>query len=94
MRLLLQRLRLQLNHTQHSIKKLSRIAFSPKYLLFTNVCISLSLSSVGDTLEQHYEILMGDLEKYSGKRTQHMALSGIHSSNPFIYSIKNNVVIL
>lgn len=54
----------------------NRIAFSPKYLLFTNVCISVSLSSVGDAMEQQYEILMDDLDKYSGKRTLHMALSG------------------
>lgn len=30
------------------IRVYNRIAFSPKYLLFTNVCISVSLSSVGD----------------------------------------------
>lgn len=55
---------------------MSRTAFSPRYLLFTNICISVSLSSVGDTLEQQYEILMKDLDKYNAKRTGHMALSG------------------
>jgi len=54
-----------------------KTAFSPKYLLFTNICISVSLSSVGDCLEQQYEILKKDLDKYSGKRTAHMALSGL-----------------
>lgn len=54
----------------------NRIAFSPKYLLFTNVCISISLSSVGDCMEQQYELFMDELDKYSGKRTTHMALSG------------------
>lgn len=58
-------------HTFH------KTAFSPKYLLFTNICISVSLSSVGDCLEQQYEIMTKDLEKYSGKRTGHMALSGL-----------------
>lgn len=58
------------------IRVYNRIAFSPKYLLFTNVCISVSLSSVGDCLEQQYEIFTNDLDKYSGKRTVHMALSG------------------
>lgn len=58
------------------IRVYNRIAFSPKYLLFTNVCISISLSSVGDGLEQQYEIFMDELDKYSGKRTAHMALSG------------------
>lgn len=31
--------------------------FSPKNLLYTNVGISISLSAIGDILEQHYEIL-------------------------------------
>lgn len=31
--------------------------FSQKYLLYTNVTISVSLSALGDVLEQHYEIL-------------------------------------
>lgn len=38
----------------HTIKKQ---LFSPKYLLWTNVGISISLSAMGDVLEQHYEIL-------------------------------------
>lgn len=58
------------------IRVYNRIAFSPKYLLFTNVCISISLSSVGDCLEQQYEIFTNDLDEYSAKRTAHMALSG------------------
>lgn len=62
--------------TYQRVQHLSRTAFSPRYLLFTNVCISVSLSSVGDTLEQQYEILMKDLDHYSAKRTGHMALSG------------------
>lgn len=31
--------------------------FSPKNLLYTNVGISISLSAIGDVLEQHREIL-------------------------------------
>lgn len=31
--------------------------FSPKHLLYTNVTISISLSAIGDVLEQYYEIL-------------------------------------
>lgn len=58
------------------IRVYHRIAFSPKYLLLTNVCISISLSSVGDCLEQQYELYTKDLDEYSGKRTVHMALSG------------------
>ncbi|XP_076376663.1 mpv17-like protein 2 [Megalopta genalis] len=51
--------------------------FSPKYLLYTNVAISISLSALGDVLEQHYEILKGDWNKFSVNRTRNMAVSGM-----------------
>lgn len=63
--------------TIRSLKVVHKKAFSPKYLLITNCCISVSLSSVGDFLEQQYELYTKDIEEYSGKRTFHMALSGL-----------------
>lgn len=60
-----------------SLKTFHKKAFSPTYLLYTNVCISVSLSSVGDFLEQNYELYKNDIDKYSAKRTFHMALSGL-----------------
>lgn len=39
------------------ISTVKELLFSPKYLLYTNVAISISLSATGDVLEQHYEIL-------------------------------------
>lgn len=63
--------------TVRSLKVFHKKAFSPKYLLYTNCCISISLSSVGDFLEQQYELYTKDIEQYSGKRTFHMALSGL-----------------
>lgn len=63
--------------TTRSLKVFHKNAFSPKYLLVTNCCISVSLSSVGDFLEQQYELYTNDIDKYSGKRTFHMALSGL-----------------
>ncbi|XP_049874339.1 mpv17-like protein 2 [Pectinophora gossypiella] len=57
-------------------KRIVRIAFSDKYLLYTNMTISVTLSSVGDVLEQGYEIYTKDLDKYNPKRTMHMAFSG------------------
>lgn len=68
--------RQRLDNYRQLLQQATRVAFSPKYLLLTNVCISISLSSVGDTLEQQYEILTKDLDAYSAKRTGHMALSG------------------
>lgn len=59
------------------LKRVVKGAFSDKYLLYTNVTISLTLSSVGDIIEQTYEIYTKDLEEYSGKRTRHMAFSGV-----------------
>ncbi|KAH0560985.1 mpv17-like protein 2 [Cotesia glomerata] len=54
-----------------------QILFSPKYLLYTNIGISVSLSAVGDTLEQHYEILKGEWNEWCPKRTTNMAISGM-----------------
>ncbi|EDV91662.1 mpv17-like protein 2 [Drosophila grimshawi] len=52
-------------------------AFSNKFLLFTNVGISLTLSSVGDILEQQLELYNEEIDEYSSTRTQHMATSGV-----------------
>ncbi|KAH8292706.1 hypothetical protein KR018_003224 [Drosophila ironensis] len=52
-------------------------AFSSRFLLFTNVGISLSLSCLGDILEQHFEIYCGDIERFEATRTAHMATSGV-----------------
>ncbi|XP_031370356.1 uncharacterized protein LOC102675291 isoform X2 [Apis dorsata] len=49
--------------------------FSPKHLLYTNVTISISLSAIGDVLEQYYEILKGEWDKWSINRTKNMAIS-------------------
>ncbi|XP_043289209.1 mpv17-like protein 2 [Venturia canescens] len=51
--------------------------FSPKNLFYTNVGISISLSAVGDILEQHYEILKGEWERWCPNRTRNMAISGM-----------------
>lgn len=39
------------------INHLKERLFSSKNLLYTNIGISISLSGIGDVLEQHYEIL-------------------------------------
>lgn len=54
----------------------SQKAFSSKYLLYTNVLISVTLSSVGDTMQQKYEMITGELDTFDSQRTAHMALSG------------------
>lgn len=59
------------------LKELHRKAFSEKYLLLTNATISLSLSSVGDILEQQYEKYCGQISKWDALRTSHMAVSGV-----------------
>ncbi|XP_025157459.1 mpv17-like protein 2 isoform X1 [Harpegnathos saltator] len=50
--------------------------FSSKNLLYTNVGISIFLSGTGDVIEQHYEILKGQWDKWSFTRTKNMAISG------------------
>ncbi|XP_046397646.1 mpv17-like protein 2 [Ischnura elegans] len=48
-----------------------------KYLLLTNVGISMSLSGAGDVFQQHYEIAQGDKQKWDSTRTAHMSISGL-----------------
>lgn len=59
------------------VGKVTGVAFSRKYLLYTNVTISLSLSGVGDILEQHLEIIQGKQDKWDPKRTKRMMVSGV-----------------
>lgn len=61
----------------HKISVLKNQLFSSKNLLYTNVVISISLSAAGDVLEQHYEIVKGDWDKWSFSRTRNMAVSGM-----------------
>ncbi|XP_045495763.1 mpv17-like protein 2 [Colias croceus] len=58
------------------LRNIGTVAFSNKYLLYTNVTISISLSAVGDLLEQTYEVYTEDMDKYDFKRTLHMGFSG------------------
>lgn len=59
------------------VGQFTRVAFSRKYLVYTNVSISLGLSGVGDILEQHLEMMQGKQERWDRKRTQRMMVSGV-----------------
>lgn len=59
------------------VRRFIKVAFSDKYLFYTNVSISLTLSSVGDLLEQSYEIYIKEQTHYDLKRCSHMAFSGV-----------------
>ncbi|XP_058467904.1 mpv17-like protein 2 [Malaya genurostris] len=61
----------------HQLKTLAKKAFSNRYLLYTNVGISISLSGVGDIIEQHYEIYTNNLEFWDRQRTRQMSVSGM-----------------
>ncbi|KAF5292886.1 hypothetical protein FQR65_LT11138 [Abscondita terminalis] len=61
------------NYAQPAVEK----AFERKYLLYTNVVLSSTLSGVGDVLEQQYEIAQEKIEKWDTRRTQKMTISGI-----------------
>ncbi|XP_055390096.1 mpv17-like protein 2 isoform X2 [Condylostylus longicornis] len=65
------------SHIVHRVQKIKNTAFSEKYLLFTNLGISLTLSSLGDVLEQKYEKYSGRINKWDQKRTMNMAVSGV-----------------
>lgn len=59
-----------------SYNNLIRIAFSRKYLFYTNVMLSAGISSLGDIMEQNYEIHTDQIQKIDIERTAHMAISG------------------
>ncbi|XP_056644373.1 mpv17-like protein 2 [Diorhabda sublineata] len=60
-----------------NVNKLLSKAFSSKYLLMTNISLSISLSAVGDLLEQKYEILTEDLDELNLRRTKNLAITGL-----------------
>ncbi|XP_017462692.1 PREDICTED: mpv17-like protein 2 [Rhagoletis zephyria] len=59
------------------VREIHKRAFSNKFLLITNVSISLGLSTAGDLLEQHYEIYRGDIKEWDQRRTANMGISGM-----------------
>ncbi len=72
------RLATKIRHCGPSVglKKIVKTTFSEKYLLYTNITISLTLSSLGDIIEQNYEIYTKEIDSYDSTRTKHMAFSG------------------
>ncbi|XP_045487683.1 mpv17-like protein 2 [Pieris rapae] len=52
-------------------------AFTAKNLFYTNVIISICLSTTGDFLEQNFELYVKEIEKYDYGRTVQMAVSGM-----------------
>ncbi|XP_073977890.1 mpv17-like protein 2 [Rhodnius prolixus] len=59
------------------LRRLRDIMFSGKYLLLTNVGISVSLSGVGDIIEQSYMIASDQQKDWDRIRTHHMSISGL-----------------
>lgn len=57
--------------------RLIKKSFSEKYLLLTNCAISISLSSVGDCIEQQYEIYKKEQDQFDKQRNFNMATSGM-----------------
>lgn len=58
------------------LQRFVKRAFSDKFLLFTNVGLSTTLSGVGDIIEQNYEIFTHQINKWDKERTRNMSISG------------------
>ncbi|XP_039283689.1 mpv17-like protein 2 [Nilaparvata lugens] len=58
-------------------KHVSQKMFSNKYLLLTNVAVSVTLSGTGDFLEQALEMSSESSKQWDKKRTSYMATSGL-----------------
>lgn len=57
-------------------RHISNIMFS-KYLLATNIGISMSLSATGDIIQQRYEMFQEEGKKWDAIRTRNMSISGV-----------------
>lgn len=66
--------------------RLIKKSFSEKYLLLTNCAISISLSSLGDCIEQQYEIYKKEQDQFDKRRNFNMATSGM--VNPLNFKFK------
>ncbi|EDV97211.1 mpv17-like protein 2 [Drosophila grimshawi] len=53
------------------------VAFSKRFLLYTNVGISIGLSMMGDTLEQSFERYKDQIDGWNRTRTVRMGISGL-----------------
>lgn len=69
-----------------------RVLFSPKYLLLTNMTITASLSSLGDIMQQSYEIAIHRQENWNKTRTFHVSITGLVLGPPchFWYKFLDN----
>ncbi|XP_020802047.1 mpv17-like protein 2 [Drosophila serrata] len=59
------------------LDRFHQAAFSPKYLFYTNIGISVGLSMVGDAMEQTYERMIGEIPEWNRVRTVRMGISGL-----------------
>lgn len=64
------------SYAYKSYKQTTTVAFSRKYLFYTNVTLSSAISLCGDLVEQSYEYHMQEIDQYDFVRTAHMAFSG------------------
>lgn len=64
------------SNTVKKCRQIGKTMFN-KYLLLTNVGISISLSATGDILQQNYEMVRKRRDSWDSVRTHHMAMSGM-----------------
>lgn len=53
------------------------VAFSGKYLIVTNILLSMGISTTGDCIEQNYELFRKEIDLYDYNRTMQMSFSGV-----------------
>ncbi|VVD03228.1 mpv17-like protein 2 isoform X2 [Leptidea sinapis] len=66
-----------INNSYKAYKKLINKAFNKKNLIFTNVLLSVGISTTGDLLEQCFELYHKEIDDFDPKRTAHMGFSGM-----------------
>ncbi|KAK8399938.1 hypothetical protein O3P69_002970 [Scylla paramamosain] len=61
---------------QSPARRVIKYAFD-KHLFATNVTISLTLSGIGDILQQHHNIIQQQQHSWDRARTRHMTCTGV-----------------
>lgn len=61
----------------HPLAAKGRAMFSRKYLLYTNTAISVTLSTVGDLVNQKFQIHNKEMKNYDTKRSRDVAITGV-----------------
>lgn len=69
-------LRLAVHPLVKSLSDKGRILFSRRFLVYTNTAITITLSVTGDFIQQKYQIVHKEINRWDARRSAHVAVTG------------------